>query len=79
VTPWALARNYVWLEIGVAWYRAIPIVVLLLGVTAAEFQRNANIPVTLKERNLLALNNVDRYLSELRDRVDHDLKKVEKK
>jgi TIR domain-containing protein len=69
VTPWALQRPYVWLEIGVAWYRQIPIIVLLLGITRAEFQSQATIPVALKERNILALNNVDRYLDELAVRV----------
>jgi hypothetical protein len=69
VTPWALKRPYVWLEIGVAWYRQIPIIVLLLGITPADFQAKATIPVALKERNMLPLNNVDRYLAELADRV----------
>ena len=69
LTPWALQRSYVWLEIGAAWLRGIPIIVLLLGLTAAEFQERANIPVALKERNLLSLNNADRYFTELSDRV----------
>ena len=74
VTPWALTRPYVWLEIGVAWFRQIPIVVLLLGMTAAEFQAKATIPVALKERNLLPLNNVSRYITELQERVQQHAK-----
>lgn len=70
ITPWALSRPYVWLEIGAAWYKGIPIIVLLLGVTASEFQEKANIPVELKKRNLLPLNNVDRYILELTERVN---------
>jgi hypothetical protein len=69
VTPWALLRPYLWLEIGVAWFRQIPIVILLLGLTPAEFQAKATIPVALKERNLLSINDVDRYLAELRLRT----------
>lgn len=69
VTPWALQRPYVWLEIGVAWHRQIPIIMLLLGITPADFQAKAAIPVALKERNMLSLNSVDRYLAELADRV----------
>jgi hypothetical protein len=36
LTPSALDRPYVWAEIGAAWSRRIPIVALLLGVTAAD-------------------------------------------
>lgn len=70
ITPWALNKTYVWLEIGAAWYKNIPIIVLLLGVTPIEFIQKANIPVDLKERNLIPLNNVDRYIRELGERVD---------
>ena len=70
ITPWSLKRPYVWMEIGAAWLKGIPIIVLLLGVTSAEFQEKANVPVALKQRNLLPLNNVDRYISELTERVN---------
>jgi hypothetical protein len=70
ITPWALNRTYVWLEVGAAWYKNIPIIILLLGVTPAEFIQKVNIPVDLKERNLIPLNNVDRYIRELGERVD---------
>ena len=70
VTPWALTRSYVWLEIGAAWLRGIPIVVVLLGVTPAEFRERANIPIALKERNLIALNQIDKYFSELQVRAN---------
>lgn len=70
ITPWALQRSYVWLEIGAAWFKGIPIIVLLLGVSASEFQEKATVPVALKQRNLLPLNNVDRYIMELTARVN---------
>jgi len=69
MTPWALERPYVWLEIGAAWLRGIPIIVVLLGLTVAQFHERVNVPVALRERNLISLNNFDRYVSELRDRV----------
>jgi len=53
LTPWALERPYVWAEIGAAWGRRIPIVALLLGITAAELQTRPGIPVLLKKRDLL--------------------------
>ncbi len=69
ITPWALQRPYVRLEIGAAWLKGIPTIILLLGVTTADFQEKANVPIALKERNLLSLNDVDRYLGELAERV----------
>jgi hypothetical protein len=33
LTPWALERPYVWAELGAAWGRRIPIIVLLHGLT----------------------------------------------
>jgi hypothetical protein len=69
LTPWALERPYVWAELGAAWGRRIPIVALLLGLSETELQERAGMPVLLKRRNLVALNDVDRYLEELRARV----------
>ena len=38
VTPWSLKRPYVWAEIGAAWIRRIPIVVVLHGLSRSDFQ-----------------------------------------
>src|SRR3954471_14365985 len=65
LTPWALERPYVWAEIGAAWGRRIPIVALLLGITATELQSRPGIPVLLKKRDLLQLNEVEVYLDQL--------------
>ena len=75
-TPWSLARPYVWAEIGAAWIRRIPIVVVLHGLTAADFQANPNAPVFLKKRDIIRLNDVDKYLSELKLRVAEARKKT---
>jgi TIR domain len=69
LTPWALDRPYVWAEIGAAWVRRIPIVVLLLGITAAELQSRPGVPVHLKKRDLLQLNEIGRYLEQLSMRI----------
>lgn len=58
-----------WAEIGAAWIRRIPIIVLLLGLAAAEFQARPNTPVFLKKRDIISLNEVDRYLAQLRGRA----------
>lgn len=69
LTPWALDRPYVWAEIGAAWGRRIPIVALLLGITAAELQARPDVPVLLKKRDLLRLNKIDIYLEQLAARI----------
>jgi len=70
ITPWALERPYVWAELGAAWGRRIPIVGLLHGLTAAELQARPGVPILLKKRDLLPLNDIDTYLGQLRHRVD---------
>lgn len=69
LTPWALERPYVWIELGAAWGRRIPIVALLLGITPGELQSRPGVPVLLKKRDLLQLNNIEGYLEQLRRRV----------
>jgi|SRR5579863_2513720 len=56
-------------EIGAAWGRRIPIVALLLGITATELQMRLGIPVLLKKRDLIDLNDVEVYLGQLGERV----------
>jgi len=69
LTPWALDRPYIWAEIGAAWGRRIPIVAILHGITPQELQSRPGIPVLIKKRNLLDLNDIGTYLKELRGRV----------
>jgi hypothetical protein len=69
VTPWALNRPYVWAELGAAWGRRIPIIGLLHGISAAELQSMPAVPILLKKRNLLPLNEIEAYLCQLRRRV----------
>ena len=72
LTPWALDRPYVWAELGAAWGRRIPIVALLLGITASELQSKPGVPILLKKRDLLPLNEIDKYLEQLKARVEKD-------
>lgn len=69
LTPWALERRYVWAEIGAAWGLRMPMVVLLHGVQVRQLTESSNVPLLLKRRNLLELNDVDRYLEQLKQRV----------
>jgi len=68
-TPWSLQRPYVWMEIGAAWIRKIPIIVVLLGLTPKDLQMHPNAPVFLKKRDIIVLNEIDQYFEELSGRV----------
>jgi hypothetical protein len=64
-TPWALERPYVWAELGAAWIKRIPIVVVVLGLSPSDFQARPNAPVFLKRRDIIRLNDIDQYLQQL--------------
>jgi hypothetical protein len=68
-TLWALQRPYVWAEIGAAWIRRIPIVVVLHGLSTTDFQTLPHAPVFLKKRDIILLNNIDEYFTQLTVRV----------
>jgi hypothetical protein len=74
LTPWALDRPYIWAEIGAAWGRRIPIVAILHGISAQELQARPGIPLLIKKRDLIDLNEIDTYFQQRRNRV---AKKVE--
>ena len=69
LTPWALERPYIWAEIGAAWGRRIPIIAILHGITPHELQSRPGVPVLIKKRDLISLNEVETYFSQLRDRA----------
>jgi hypothetical protein len=68
-TPWAFDRPYVWSEIGAAWMRGIPIIVVLHGLTVMEFTSKPFVPEFLKKRNIIKLNDIDQYLKQLGSRA----------
>jgi TIR domain len=68
-TPWALERPYVWLEVGAAWFKGIPIIAVLLGVTPKQIQEHPRAPIAIKERNIIELNDIDRYFTQLHERI----------
>lgn len=72
LTPWALDRPYVWAEIGAAWGRRIPIIGILHGMTPTELQSRPGIPVFLKKRDLLDINDIDVYFQQLKARIRAD-------
>ncbi|HVU11232.1 MAG TPA: toll/interleukin-1 receptor domain-containing protein [Phototrophicaceae bacterium] len=71
-TPWALERPYVLAEIGAAWSRRIPIVTVLHGLSIAEFRGRPNLPIFLIKRDMIKLNDIDQYFSQLRARGESE-------
>ena len=69
LTPWALDRPYVWAELGAAWGRRIPIVGILHGMTPTELQSKPGIPVFLKKRDLVDINEIELYFQQLKSRM----------
>jgi TIR domain len=70
LTPWAITRPYIWLEIGVFWGDDKRMVGVLHGMSVNEFTSDERIPVVLKRLSLLTLNDVDSYFDQLRTRVE---------
>ncbi len=69
LTPWALGRPYVWAELGVAWGRKIPIIVVLHGLSVQELQAKTDVPVFLRKRDMIDINELDDYFLQLKARV----------
>jgi hypothetical protein len=56
LTPWSLKRPYVWAEIGAAWHKRISIIGVLYGLTPEELYTQAGVPILLKRRDLVDIN-----------------------
>jgi len=69
LTPWALQRPYVWLEIGAAWAIDIRIIGVLHGITFEEISSNSKNPILIKKNNLVTLNDLDKYFEQLGKRL----------
>jgi hypothetical protein len=61
--------QYVWAEIGAAGIRRIPIVIILHALARTEFQSQTNTPVFIKKRDVIKLDEIDQYLSQLKVRI----------
>jgi hypothetical protein len=68
-TPWSIDRPYVWMEIGAAWIRELPVVVILLGLTPDDLRRMPKMPAYLEKRAMIQLNDVEGYLDQVGKRV----------
>jgi hypothetical protein len=69
MTPWAMTRPYIWAEIGAAWVKQLPFVLVLHGLTREDFRSRPEAPAFLKATNFITLNEIDRYFDELRRKL----------
>jgi len=68
-TPWGRASNFVWMEVGVAWHRGIPIVPVLYGLNIDELITQPGFPITLKKRDMININQIEDYIAQLRKKL----------
>jgi len=69
-TPWSMKRSWVWIEIGAAWIREIPIVAVFYGMSVNDLEESGQGKAILEDINILALNEFTTYLKELASRVE---------
>jgi hypothetical protein len=69
MTPTAIARPYVWMELGAMWGQDKRMVLVLQGLTIVEFQADGSIPDMIKALDHLEINDIKGYFRQLRRRV----------
>ena len=69
LTPWAVTRPYIWMEIGLFWGSGKRIVGVLYGLSQQELITDERIPLLLKRGKMLDINRIDGYFDELQQRV----------
>ncbi len=68
-TPVSSERRYIWLELGIFMGLRKPITPVLYGVTAPQLVADPRMPVLLKKKNCVDINNVEGYFDQLKTRV----------
>jgi hypothetical protein len=69
LTPQAVKRPYIWLELGPFWASGKPIIGFLYGLTTRSVSTSLRMPIVLKRIRLLPIDNADEYFRSLRERV----------
>ena len=71
LTPWALERPWVWMEIGGAWVLDRRLIFVLHGLTVEELRRDSRFPLPILTVQSISVNELDSvYERELRHRVE---------
>ncbi len=72
LTPWAIERPWVWVEISLAHYHRkppCPMIVLLHGLSRSDFLAIEKVPAFLKQEDIIPLNRIDDYFADLARRT----------
>jgi len=69
LTPWALKRPYIWMEIGAIWGLGRRVIGVLHGLSPSELVTQEGTPALLKRIDLLELNKIDTYFEQLKRRI----------
>jgi len=69
-TPWSAKRSWVWIEIGAAWGQDKPVVAVFYGMEFGDLEESGQGKGMLEDINVLQLNDIERYFTELANRVD---------
>lgn len=69
-TPWSAMRSWVWIEIGAAWEREIPIVAVFYGMKVSNLEDTGQGKAILEDINVLNLDDLAVYLDQLRLRIE---------
>jgi hypothetical protein len=64
-TPSSVFRSWVWIEIGAAWSREIPVLAVFYGMTVADLDTSGQGKAILEDANVIQLNDIDKYLRQL--------------
>ncbi|HLM56326.1 MAG TPA: toll/interleukin-1 receptor domain-containing protein [Pyrinomonadaceae bacterium] len=70
LTPWAIKRPYIWLEMGAVWGQGQRIVGVLYGLGVKELMTDEGTPALLKRITLVEINKLDEYFDQLAARVE---------
>ncbi|MGH8557268.1 MAG: hypothetical protein ACRESZ_07350 [Methylococcales bacterium] len=62
-------RSWVWIEMGAAWDREIPILAVFYGMTVNDLDKTGQGKAILEDINIINLNDFDAYLKQMATRV----------
>jgi hypothetical protein len=69
-TPWSAKRSWVWIEIGAAWGQDKPVIAVFYGMEVSDLEQSGQGKGMLEDINVLQLNDIERYLTEVGTRVN---------
>lgn len=69
LTPWAVDRNWVWIEIGAARALRLRVIAVLYGLTLAHLDSERGGKGFLGAKNVVDINDLDTYLQQVSKRT----------